>query len=290
MVRLRHVLPCCLLLAISACAQAPAVTAAPGRASAKADPHAELIERARGVVSSYLQKMPNFICRQVVERCSVRPGYGCSSPGLSWQGDGRGYTKSGEAVSRFIDRIAATMVIENGVERYEDIVLNGAPVPAGLAATAGMWSTGEMVTLLSNVFAPFTQTRFTYRKDEKRSNVLAAVYDYEVDEVHSNWRIESGKRSMKPAYRGTVWLHKETAQVLRIEIRTAKLPRDFPVEKVEMAINYQFTLLGSQSFLLPADSRTVTCIKADYLWCRGNNVQFLNYRRFAAESTIKFDK
>lgn len=254
----RAVLPCLLLVAGLLCAQS--------ESNPQADPHAALIERARSVAQSFMEKVPNFICQQVTTR------YHSFSSGRTWEAS---------------DVISAAVVIEDGKESYRDITLNGKPVDTPMEQLAGTWSTGEFSTLLSGLFGPSAQARFTYKRDAVQSQLPAAIYEYEVNQGHSSWSVAANNMSIQPAYQGTVWIHKETARVLKIEMQAAHLPGAFPLSKVQTTLEYEFILLGSERFLLPVRSESVSCERLTP-YCSRNTIEFRDYHRFLGESTIKF--
>jgi hypothetical protein len=92
-----------------------------------------------------------------------------------------------------------------------------------------------------------------------------------------------------PAYKGRVWLEKDTAQVLRIEMQASRVPKEFPLDKVESAVDYEYVLLSGQRFLLPVHAETLTCVRGTNN-CSRNVIDFRNYRKYGAESTVTFDK
>lgn len=269
---LRRAISLCLLLLlpVSLCAQA-----APGQLRARGEDSqaattpagpAALVERARQGAQSLTEKLPNFVCQQVTTR------YSSVSSGRTWQVD---------------DVVSAAVVIEDGKERYGDITVNGKPVGTPMEQLRGTWSTGEFSTLLAGLFAPSTQARFTYQRDAVQSQLPAAVYKYEVDQAHSSWSVAVNNMATQPAHQGTVWIHKGTARVLKIDMQAAHLPGSFPLSKVETTLEYEFIVLGGERFLLPVRSESVSCERLTP-YCARNTIEFRDYHRFLGESTIKF--
>jgi hypothetical protein len=64
------------------------------------------------------------------------------------------------------------------------------------------------------------------------------------------------------------------------------LPRDYPLAQAESIVDYAFTRIEQATHLLPAGGVSVTCLNGGA--CNRNVIQFRNYRKFGAESTIKF--
>ena len=117
----------------------------------------------------------------------------------------------------------------------------------------------------------------------------AVIYDFEVDREHSHWHIQAPSQSVQPAYKGSVWLEKDTAEILRIEMQTYRMPKEFTFDKVESAVDYDYVRLGERQFLLPVHAETLTCVRGTSN-CSRNVIDFRNYRKYSGESTITFDK
>ncbi len=67
------------------------------------------------------------------------------------------------------------------------------------------------------------------------------------------------------------------------------LPREFPFDKVESAVDYQYvTLGGTQQFLLPVHAENLICQNGTNV-CSRNVIEFRNYHKYTSESEIVFD-
>jgi hypothetical protein len=279
MLRLNRAIPLCLALLVAGllCAQAKAPRAVPrtgaagqqqSEAGPSAGPQIGLLERARNGAASFTEKLPNFVCQQVTNRYR------------SWSG-GRGW--------ELADVISASLVIEEGKESYGNIAVNGEPVAAGVEDLSGTWSTGEFATLLSHLFSPSAQARFVYETEAVQSRLPAAVYAYQVDQPNSNWEITVNGVSVKAAYRGRVWIDKDNARVMRIEMQAENLPGKFPLSRVETTLDYEFVEIGGQRLLLPVRSENLSCERFTYS-CTRNAIEFRDYHRYMSESKVTFEK
>jgi hypothetical protein len=94
-------------------------------------------------------------------------------------------------------------------------------------------------------------------------------------------------RNVNPAYEGAIWVDRDTRRILRIEQRTTSLPMDYPISKVELALNYGFAKIDGKSYLLPAGSENLGCSRGSGA-CTRNVIDFRDYRKFTADSNIKF--
>jgi hypothetical protein len=66
------------------------------------------------------------------------------------------------------------------------------------------------------------------------------------------------------------------------------MPRGFPLDTVESAIDYDFVLIGEGKFLLPVSSEVLNCGRGTSE-CGRNVIEFRNYRKFSSETSITFD-
>jgi hypothetical protein len=141
----------------------------------------------------------------------------------------------------------------------------------------------------ADLFSLATAAEFTPKGAARSAGHDAVIYDFEVDREHSHWHIQAPSQSVQPAYKGTVWLKKDTAEILRIEMQTYGMPKEFPFDKVESAVDYEYVRLAEQQFLMPVHAETLTCVRGTSN-CSRNVIDFRNYRKYAGESTITFDK
>ena len=103
----------------------------------------------------------------------------------------------------------------------------------------------------------------------------------------SHWVLVSpDKREYTTAFTGSVWIDQETRRVIRIERKTVGLPQDYPLSKAESIINYGYATIDKTSYLLPAGGENVNCANGGS--CSRNVLTFTNYRKFGADSNIKF--
>jgi hypothetical protein len=76
---------------------------------------------------------------------------------------------------------------------------------------------------------------------------------------------------------------------MRIEEQSGPLPSNFPFDKAESVVAYGFVDLDGKTYPLPVHSEILTCQRGSSV-CTKNEIRFQNYRKFAADSNITFDK
>jgi hypothetical protein len=151
----------------------------------------------------------------------------------------------------------------------------------------GAWSTGEFGTMLLDLFSPATAADFRFQRDSASGGVEARVYDFFVERPHSHWHVQVASQSIEPAYKGSVWIDPKTGRVLRIEMQARQLPQAFPLDTVESAVDYQNIRIGAGDFLLPVHAEGLSCQRGTG-YCNRNAIDFRNYHKYDAESSVTF--
>jgi len=227
------------------------------------------IEKAREAAATFTESLPNYVCQEQMAR------FVSQTHVVSWQP---------------IDIVSTEVVYENGKERYRNVAVNGKATKKKLEDLGGAWSTGEFGSVLVDVLSPATDADFRFRKQTRIDNRAAYVFDLDVDREHSHWHIEAPSQYVLPAYRGAIWIDKETSRVLRIEMQAYHLPEQFPFDKVESATDYEFIRIGGEhEYLLPVHAETLTCERGTNN-CSRNVIDFRNYHKYTGEAEIKFEK
>jgi hypothetical protein len=231
-------------------------------------PEEVIIEKAREASGSFLESLPNYYCQEIMTR------YQSDSSSKNWQPR---------------DIVSMALVYENRQESYRNLAINGKPTKKSIEDLTGSWSTGEFGSVLADVFSPYTAADFEYRKESRSAGRASLVYDFSVEREHSHWRIMVASQLITPPYEGSVWIDKETNRVLRIEMQATHIPDAFPVDKVEMATDFEFIRIADHQFLVPVHAESLGC-QRDTSGCTRNAIDFRNYHKYAGESSITFDK
>jgi hypothetical protein len=242
-----------------------ASTAAARSVTPKAD---ELIGRTDDWAQSFTNGLPNYVCEQLTTR------YVEFSRSAGWEAQ---------------DIVGAKVIYEDGHESYKDITVNGKKTSKSMLEIGGATSTGEFASVLRSLFAEGSGAQFKYYRSENIGETQAAVYDFKVPLQLSDWTITVGGQSLRPAYSGSVWIDKKTAQVRRIEMQADNIPKDFPSDSVQSAVDYDAVSLGAAKFLLPVHAENLSCQRGSPI-CSKNGIDFRNYHKYSGESTITFGK
>jgi hypothetical protein len=138
------------------------------------------------------------------------------------------------------------------------------------------------------VLSTSTAAHFFNKRTTTLVNRNAYRYDFSVEKPNSHWHVYASAESYIPGYRGAIWIDKESSRVLRIEMEALNMPTAFPLDTVESAVDYDFVRIGDDKFLLPVHSEALTCERGTSI-CSRNVIDFRNYKKFGADSSITFD-
>ena len=228
----------------------------------------ELISRTTEWAGTFTNGLPNYVCQQTTTR------YMQESKASGWQP---------------IDVLTAKVVYEDGKEDYRDITVGGRRTNKSMLELGGSTSTGEFASVLASLFAPQSRTQFASYQSTTIGKTAAVIYDFKVALPNSNWTIRVGGQTLRPAYSGSVWIDRSTAEVRRIEMQADNIPKDFPMDSLQLAVDYDSIHLGTAQFLLPIHSENLSCQRGTTI-CSKNEVDFRDYHKYSGESTITFGK
>ena len=227
-----------------------------------------IVTKAREAALEYSATLPNYLVQQMTTR------YQSDRPKSGWQA---------------LDIVTADLTYQDGRESYQNIKVGNKSVNTPMEEIPGTRSTGEFSTLLEQLFEPGV-TKFRTGGQDTIHNRPAYVYSFEVTRELSRWRIEAPSQLYYPATKGSVWIDKETSRVLRIEQQGKGMPALFPFDTIEATVDYDFIRLGTTGpYLLPVESEVLSCQRGTSI-CSRNKIEFRNYRKFGAETSITFDK
>jgi hypothetical protein len=232
----------------------------------RSSPADALVEKTQNWVMTFTQGLPNYVCDQVTTRYAQR------SRASDWQP---------------LDVVTAKVVYEDGREDYRDITVGGKKTNKSMMDLGGSTSVGEFASSLHSLFSNQTDAQFKLSESTTADGKPQAIYAFKVALRNSDWTIKVGGQELFPAYSGSVWIDKSTGEVLRVEMGADNIPKDFPFDQVEMAVDYDKVHLGTSEFLLPIHSENLACERGSPI-CTKNVIDFRDYHKFTGESTIEF--
>jgi hypothetical protein len=233
------------------------------------DDQQKILNEVREYALNYIQSLPDFICFEVTRRYYDRH-----------------YKPGTEGSWAIQDRLVEKLSYFDQREKYEPISQNDdSLVGKSSESLGGTLSRNEFGTMLKQIFDPATDTQFRWERWGMLRGHLCHVYAYSVDQPHSRETLSyNHQEEATPGYNGLIFVDKDSNAILRITI-DPQPPADFPMQNIHQVLDYNFTEISGQKFLLPLVSEVT--MRADGVGTR-NEIEFRSYRKYSADATITF--
>ncbi|HTQ55985.1 MAG TPA: hypothetical protein VMI94_16065 [Bryobacteraceae bacterium] len=225
----------------------------------------ELWERAAAGAMSYASHLPNFRCRRETRRLTAPV---------------RGFDRFRES-----DSIIEEFTYEGNKETFQTLEVNGQKSTARRDDMQGVHSRGEFGAILKSVFRPEAAAQYKWSGRAMAGGVLCAVFDVDVPVSRSIFVVTFNLRQEVAGFHGRVFIDEDSGLVRRMVLAGNGLPRDFGLQSPTLSLEYGMVRIGTQDHLLPL--RSVLQVRQGKKIVR-NETEFRAYRRFEAESEIKF--
>jgi hypothetical protein len=226
----------------------------------------KIIEATRQYALNYTKQLPNFICTQVTRRY-IDPA------GLEfWQSE---------------DTLTYRLSYFDQKEDYKLVGVNGSYTEVPFQKVGGATSSGEFGSMMREIFDKNTEAAFQWERWATLRGRRMHVFSYRVDQPHSQWwLIYQDSDRTNPAYRGLIYVDRDSGMVSRITLEAQDLPAGFPISAGSNMLDYDLAKVGDTEFVLP--------LRAEMRMRQGrvltkNEVEFRMYRKFSAEASITFD-
>lgn len=225
-----------------------------------------LIERVRDYAVHYSKNLPNFICTQVTRRY---------------------FDRTGQEQWEMNDTLTTRLSYFDQKETYKLVMVNNRATEENYHALGGALSTGEFGSMLQQVFEPKSQTSFAWLRWGKLRGHVAHVYAYTVPQANSEWRLNYERRDeVVVGYKGLIYVDRDTEMILKVTLEGKDIPPSFPIQQASNALDYDYTQIGGQTFLLPLKAEMR--MRHDNIMTR-NILEFHLYRKFGADTAVTFD-
>jgi hypothetical protein len=230
------------------------------------DEQAAALDAVREYALSYTKRLPNFTCTQNNRQTIAVSGgslteskeFDCGSKQNTWFA-------------------TPALALAEGAR---------GPIPEASQAVAGETSArGEFGKLLGIIFDPATGADLRVDRLAMRNGRGISVFSFRVPQAEGYSLVES-RRTIQVPFKGFVYADYETSAVVRIEIKCIDIPADSEYTGADLTLDYRTVRVVDQEVVLPAH------YLARFHMARGdvtNEATFTAYRRFSADSTLKFE-
>ncbi len=221
----------------------------------------------------YSQSLSDFLCTQVTHRYFAKPTTG-QEP--SWNPR---------------DTLTIRVSYFQQKEDYRVTRIDNKPVDKSFEQVGGHRTYGEFGTMLRDIFADENQATVRWERWSTTDNRLVAVLWFRIEQPHStfqttSWRRFHSKVTFHWGVEGTLEVDPETHQVVKVSFHAVDIPPESPLKDFQLSIVYGYQKIGEREFLLPRRSEFRESI---YGLIQRAETEFTNYRKFSADSDIKFE-
>jgi len=238
---------------------------------------AAILDDVRQYALGYTKNLPDFICTEVTRR------FAAAAPGTKYGG------RAGESPGwQSLDTLTVRLSYFDQKEDYKLILHNSSPVTnQDSRSVGGAQSFGDFGSMLKEIFEPSTEARFEWDHWGTLRGQRVMEFAYRVSQDRSKYHlVVDNNRSVITAYHGIVAVYANTHVVLRVSVIADNIPPYFPVRSASDILDYDYTDISGQTFLLPLKAM-VEANLGDYL--SKNEKEFRTYRKYSADAVIKYD-
>ena len=226
-----------------------------------------VLKEAREYALQYVKNLPDFLCTQVTRR------YADPSGMEFWQAR---------------DVVVAKLSYNEQKEDYKVVLVNNQPVDLKLEQVGGTTSRGEFGSMLKEVFEPESAATFQWERWATLRGKRMHVYSYRVPQDKSKLTISYERNpstTITAGYRGLIYVDRDTSVIMRMTTDAEDIPSSFPIQQALTVLDYEFTDVGGQQFILPL--KAVVRLRSGRVLER-NDVEFRMYRKFGSDINITF--
>jgi len=227
----------------------------------------KILADATEYAANHERNLPNFLCIQTTRRFEDFQGR------EDW---------------RPIDIIVERLAYVEHHEDYKVIEINGLPSRLEHSKLGGASSSGEFGSVMKGIFAASTGAEFNWQTWFTLRGRKMHVYAYRVAAAKSDYHVvvPEQAKDLVAAYHGLIFVDDRTHFIHRITLHADGIPPAFPIQDVSLMLDYDYTRIGDASYLLPL---TFELRSREGTLAIKNDVDYTDYRKFTADSSVQFD-
>jgi hypothetical protein len=226
----------------------------------------DILERARLVNEDVYSALQSFVCNEEINR---------------FRGN-----LTGQSVKP-LDKVTAKLSFERGVEQYSDVYQNNRQRP-GISSLVGAWSEGEYGTLLIQTQQLLSTQKVEFETFADVKGEQTAVYRFDVASEDSPWDLEVAGHHYRLAFTTKVWIAVNSGEILKIDRTSLGIAPETRISEIQWGITLDRVGMNGKTWLLPTTG-TYAVLYNEAKRKEWNTISFSNYRRYGAETALKFD-
>jgi hypothetical protein len=240
----------------------------PQKPPPSSEEQAQIIEDARENSLNYTRNLPNYICWQVT----------------TWNVNPYGHEDSFVKLGTMVE----TLSYVDGREEYQTKTVNDQVSNVDPRKLGHSLSRGEFASMLKEIFERRTRTQFEWARWSGLRGHWMYVFSFRVPQETSQYSVmyNNGAQHIVAAYHGEIYIDRDTRMVVRIKMY-GDIPQGFPVQNIYQQLDYDYSKIGDQEFLLPLVSEMRGRIDGKFVV--RNTIDFRHYEKFSADAKIKFE-
>ena len=254
-------------------------------AQAELPEHVIALARIKGRMQQSLEHIPNYTCRQTIERARLT-----KNAVRQLERRSRRQRKARDEVSLPLessDKLQVDLAYVDGEELYSwPDAESFAEQSLGEMVGFGNLSMGIFAATAHNLFGTHAAV-FEYMGRRDLGGRALLRFDFRVGLMQSGFVLSdaTGQEAEVP-YGGSIWADPETFDLVRIETRAREIPTYIEITSAESSIDYQSLEFDGETFLIPSTALEITTLKSGAE--NRNRTAFSDCRRFGASSGISF--
>ncbi len=189
------------------------------------------LESVRQKSLDYNSALPDFTCRQQVQRMAKLGGLG------SWQN---------------VDELVLEISYYEKAEHYKMLLKDDKPLRGDAKGeVGGIISQGDFGNALRLLFTPESNASFKMEGEEHIRGHTTLRVSFIVPQKNSGYDVGFGDQRVTVAYRGRCWIELATRQVVRLECEARDIPSSVPVQQSSHVTDYDWVDIGGSQYWLP---------------------------------------
>ena len=232
--------------------------------AANKDP-GDLLHRIREKMTIYLAQLPNYTCREVIDR-TVRHG--------------------SVDIFRPVDEIRLAVAFVGGRELYaKDARHRFEETGPEKFTSGGSIANGSFGTHARILFGG-DSAEFHYGGEEKLNHRKAYRFDFSVPLAASQYQLRGAGVAELVPYHGSIWADEQTLDLMQIKVEVTRIPPALKLAQVEQVMRYDRIKIGGSSFLLPRKAELLT--EDIYGNAARNSTKFDQCQEFVGDSIVRY--
>ncbi len=249
---------------------------------------ATIIAEARALALGFSDRLPDFICTEVARRWVRRSGHNSTTiiddPFMQrpWKVE----KSPNEENWKLKDTLTVQLSYFEQKEQYMLVLVNGKPSKQSYESVGGATSYGDFGSALGILFQQSSRATFGWDHWGLLNHQPVMVFNFSVSRSNSQWRVAYESKEELTGFRGLVFIEPNLHEVLKLEVNADEIPKNFPIQKSGVEMDYRMQTVGNREYLLPLRAVDWNDTKS---FSTRNEAEFRRYRKFSADSKIEFD-